>query len=270
MITIWLPDDRPTLAMRVFGSTFVEEIKAQIEIESGIPQDQQRLSTGRHQLEDGRTMQDYNITDGTRIWCMLSIQGGGKVGSQRGGVKKGHLKDASSNSNATSGADRKMLLEARVRMSLGVDLPAELQLLQQKIKGIFDENLYFTNTIALADMDTIQKMRQAFDERSPNGGTFGRGLVHILMSDTKKWLVELTRVIEDAHELAYFREFWNDGFDNASFKKLMDNRESEINKQKMEEEITKRIAAALVKDLQPILISESGSVWDVGRAHFQK
>ena len=67
MITIWLPDDRPTLAMRVFGSTFVEEIKAQIEIESGIPQDQQRLTTGNHQLEDGKTMKDYNIRDGTRI-----------------------------------------------------------------------------------------------------------------------------------------------------------------------------------------------------------
>ena len=55
MITIWLPDGRPTLAMRVFGSTFVEEIKAQIEIETGIDQKLQRLATGRHSLMDGAT-----------------------------------------------------------------------------------------------------------------------------------------------------------------------------------------------------------------------
>ena len=72
MITIWLPDDRPTLAMRVFGSTFVEEIKAQIEIESGIPQDQQRLSTGRRQLEDGRTMKTTSPTAPASGACSAS------------------------------------------------------------------------------------------------------------------------------------------------------------------------------------------------------
>mgnify|MGYP002479308352 CR=1 FL=1 len=99
MITIWLPDGRPTLAMRVFGSTFVEEIKAQIEIESGIPQDEQRLATGRHSLQNGKTMKDYNITDGTRLWCMLGISGGGKVGNA--GVKKQHLRRRTPPTTAT-------------------------------------------------------------------------------------------------------------------------------------------------------------------------
>ena len=241
MITIWLPDDRPTLAMRVFGSTFVEEIKAQIEIESGIPQDEQRLATGRHSLLDGKTMRDYNITDGTRLRCMLSIQGGGKVGNA--GVKKQHLKE----SNAANNSDRKLLLEARVKMSLNMELPQMLHPLQEKIRGIFDTKLYLAKTIELADSDMLGALNKAFAEHNSNGNSFGRGLTQVFAPEVK-WLAELTRVMEDAHELAYFREFWSGSFDTAGFKKLLDDREKQIEKGKLEVEITQRIAAALTKD----------------------
>ena len=60
--------------------------------------------------------------------------------------------------------------------------------------------------------------------------------------------MELTRVMEDVHELCYYREFWKGSFDNAAFKKLLDDRERQIEKDKLEAEITQRIAAALTKD----------------------
>ena len=226
MITIWLPDGRPTLAMRVFGSTFVEEIKAQIEIESGIPQDEQRLSTGRHSLMDGKTMKDYNITDGARLWCMLGISGGGKAGSL--GVKKQHVKESKS---ANNNSDRKLLLEARVQMSLNMDLPPELQLLQQKIRSIFNAEMFFTNTIASDDMDMVGNLKKAYEERNQNGNIFGRSLTQVVAPEVR-WMAELTRVMDDVHELAYFREFWNGSFDNAGFKSLLDDRETKINKQR--------------------------------------
>ena len=94
-------------------------------------------------------MKDYNITDGTRVWCMLSIQGGGKVGNA--GVKKQHLKESSTTNNS----DRKLLLEARVKMSLNMELPQMLHPLQEKIPAIFDANIFITNTIASARMDLV-------------------------------------------------------------------------------------------------------------------
>ena len=113
MITIWLPDGRPTLAMRVFGSTFVEEVKAQIEIESGIPQDQQRLTTGNHQLEGGKTMKDYNISDGTCIWCMMSISGGGWFATKKKIDKKQEAKDKEAQQEAKAEKEKRMKLLAK-------------------------------------------------------------------------------------------------------------------------------------------------------------
>ena len=137
MITIWLPDDRPTLAMRVFGSTFVEEIKAQIEIESGIPQDEQRLATGRHSLLDGKTMKDYNITDGTRLWCMLGISGGGR-GSQRG-VKRDKLKD-----EARRERERKLALieiEEGAKDFVATNIDKDVEELSKKMEALTQEEL---------------------------------------------------------------------------------------------------------------------------------
>lgn len=73
-----------TVSIEVEEGESIEDVKAKISEKEGIPPEQQRLIFGGQQLQDAKTLDDYNVGDDATLHLVLRLRGGDEEEEESG------------------------------------------------------------------------------------------------------------------------------------------------------------------------------------------
>lgn len=112
-----------TVSIEVEEGESIEDVKAKIAEKEGIPAEQQRIIFGGQQLQDGKTIDDYNIGDDATLHLVLRLRGGvtGLIKSALGrGVFRVDESFVMSNLEGRIGDEERELMKTFIDQSLGL------------------------------------------------------------------------------------------------------------------------------------------------------